>query len=150
MVFVMAHYFHPDEKMSWKGLLGILSGICGIVVLFYDSLLSAEQSDLMVIYALCAMLLASLGYAAANILVKKYVFLRKKSSRTIRSSFFSSTKFFLKQIVPHKESLEEKSSKQFRSSFFPQNIVSSTCCFVVFFCFLGNLCPPYFCFLGCC
>lgn len=73
IVFVMAHYFHPDEKMSWKGLLGILSGICGIVVLFYDSLLSAEQSDLMVIYALCAMLLASLGYAAANILVKKYV-----------------------------------------------------------------------------
>ncbi len=72
MVFVMAHFVHPDEKMSWKGLIGIISGILGILVLFYDSL-SVSGSDNMVIYALSGMLLASLGYAMANIMVKKYV-----------------------------------------------------------------------------
>lgn len=72
MVFVMAHFVHADEKMSWKGLFGILSGICGIMVLFYDSL-TVEQSNTFIIYALCAMLFASFGYALANIMVKKYV-----------------------------------------------------------------------------
>ncbi len=71
-VFVMAHFAHHDEKMSWQGLIGILSGICGIIVLFYDSL-NVEQEGSMAIYALCAMLIAALGYAIANILVKKYV-----------------------------------------------------------------------------
>ncbi len=71
-VFVMAHFVHPDEKMTWKGLIGIISGIFGILVLFYDSL-SVGGANNMVVYALCGMLLASLGYAMANIMVKKYV-----------------------------------------------------------------------------
>ena len=71
-VFVMAHFFHPDEKMSWAGLFGIISGICGIIVLFYDSL-SVENGGPTTIYALLAMLVAAFGYAAANILIKKYV-----------------------------------------------------------------------------
>lgn len=71
-VFVMAHFAHPDEKMSWAGFIGIVSGICGIVVLFYDTInVNDEQS--MGTLALIAMLTASFGYALANILVKKYV-----------------------------------------------------------------------------
>ncbi len=71
-VFVMAHFFHPDEKMSWTGLLGIISGIFGILVLFYDSL-TVNGSNTLAIYALFAMLTAAFGYAAANIMIKKYV-----------------------------------------------------------------------------
>lgn len=72
LVFVMAHFVHQDEKMSWQGLLGILSGIGGIVVLFYDSL-GTEVPNTQIAYALSAMLIAALGYAIANIMVKKYV-----------------------------------------------------------------------------
>ncbi len=71
-VFVMAHFAHPDEKMSWAGLMGIVSGICGILVLFYDSL-GMDDGSTMAVYALAAMLTASFGYALANILIKKYV-----------------------------------------------------------------------------
>lgn len=71
-VFVMAHFAHPDEKMSWTGLIGIVSGICGIVVLFYDTV-NLNDTQSMGTLALVAMLIASFGYAFANILVKKYV-----------------------------------------------------------------------------
>lgn len=71
-VFVMAHFAHPDEKMSWAGLIGIVSGICGIVVLFYDTV-SVNDAQSKGMLALIAMLTASFGYALANILVKKYV-----------------------------------------------------------------------------
>ena len=70
-VFVMAHFSTHDEKMSWTGLLGIISGICGILVLFYDNL-SADNSTLATL-ALLAMLLAAFGYALANILIRRYV-----------------------------------------------------------------------------
>jgi len=71
-VFIMAHFIHPDEKMSWMGLFGILFGICGIVVLFYDTLMSGTGHDLET-YALIAMLISAFGYALANILIRKYV-----------------------------------------------------------------------------
>ena len=70
-VFVMAHFSTHDEKMSWTGLIGILSGICGILVLFYDNL-SADNTTLGTI-ALFAMLLAAFGYALANILIRRFV-----------------------------------------------------------------------------
>lgn len=70
-VFVMAHFTTNDEKMSWTGLIGIVSGICGILVLFYDNL-STDNSTLGTI-ALIAMLLAAFGYALANILIRRYV-----------------------------------------------------------------------------
>ena len=71
-VFVMAHFAHHDEKMSWAGLFGIISGISGIVVLFYDSLVMNDSNDMATI-ALIAMLIASFGYALSNILIKRYV-----------------------------------------------------------------------------
>lgn len=71
-VFVMAHFTTHDEKMSWAGLLGILSGILGIVVLFYDTL-KMSNVDAMGTYALIAMLVASFGYALGNILIRRYV-----------------------------------------------------------------------------
>lgn len=71
-VFVMAHFAHHDEKMSWAGLLGILSGICGILVLFYDTL-GVSNAGTMGLYALIAMLMAAFGYALSNILIKRYV-----------------------------------------------------------------------------
>jgi len=70
-VFVMAHFTTHDEKMSWTGLVGIVSGVCGILVLFYDNL-SADNSTLGTL-ALIAMLLAAFGYALANILIRRYV-----------------------------------------------------------------------------
>lgn len=70
-VFVMAHFTTHDEKMSWTGLIGIVSGVCGILVLFYDNL-SADNSTLVTL-ALIAMLLAAFGYALANILIRRYV-----------------------------------------------------------------------------
>ncbi|MBT7581510.1 MAG: DMT family transporter, partial [Kordiimonadaceae bacterium] len=71
-VFIMAHFAHHDEKMSWMGLIGILSGICGVLVLFYDTLMSSTGHALGT-YALIAMLVSAFGYALANILIKKYV-----------------------------------------------------------------------------
>lgn len=71
-VFIMAHFAHHDEKMSWMGLIGILSGICGILVLFYDTLMSGSNHALGT-YALIAMLVSAFGYALANILIRKYV-----------------------------------------------------------------------------
>lgn len=72
MVFIMAHFVHHDEKMSWLGLIGILFGISGVVVLFYDSISISEDGN-MGTYALIAMMFASFGYAFANILIKRYV-----------------------------------------------------------------------------
>ena len=71
-VFVMAHFAHKDEKMSWIGLIGILSGICGVIVLFYDSMGISDEGSYGT-YALIAMMFASFGYALSNILVKSYV-----------------------------------------------------------------------------
>lgn len=71
-VFVMAHFTTHDEKMSWAGLLGIISGIIGILVLFYDTL-NMSDVDAMGTYALIAMLIASFGYALGNILIRRYV-----------------------------------------------------------------------------
>ena len=70
-VFVMAHFTTQNEKMSWNGLIGIVHGICGILVLFYDNL-STDNSTLGTL-ALIAMLLAAFGYALANILIRRYV-----------------------------------------------------------------------------
>ncbi|MCC3860644.1 DMT family transporter [Pseudemcibacter aquimaris] len=72
MVFVMAHFVHHDEKMSWYGLIGILFGISGVVVLFYDSISISDEGN-MGTYALIAMMAASFGYAFANILIKRFV-----------------------------------------------------------------------------
>jgi drug/metabolite transporter (DMT)-like permease len=71
-VFVMALFFHHDEKMSWTELIGIISGICGVIVLFYDSMGISDQGSLGT-YALIAMMFAAFGYAFSNILIKKYV-----------------------------------------------------------------------------
>ncbi|MDG1859603.1 MAG: DMT family transporter [Emcibacteraceae bacterium] len=71
-VFVMAHFAHKDEHMSWTGLIGIISGICGVIVLFYDSI-SISDEGMIGTYALIAMIIATIGYASANILIKSYV-----------------------------------------------------------------------------
>ncbi|MBL4601546.1 MAG: DMT family transporter [Emcibacteraceae bacterium] len=71
-VFIMAHFAHHDERMSWTGFIGIVSGICGIIVLFYDTL-AVNNAGSMGTLALIAMLLAAFGYAFSNILIKKYV-----------------------------------------------------------------------------
>ncbi len=71
-VFVMAHFATHDEKMSWTGLLGIISGICGILVLFYDTL-QVDNIGNWGIYALIAMLISAFGYALSNVLIKRYV-----------------------------------------------------------------------------
>lgn len=70
-VFVMAHFSTHDEKMSWSGLIGIISGICGVLVLFYDNL--STNNSILATIALVAMLLAAFGYALANILIRRYV-----------------------------------------------------------------------------
>ncbi|MBT5185194.1 MAG: DMT family transporter [Kordiimonadaceae bacterium] len=71
-VFIMAHFTTHDEKMTWPGLLGIVSGVCGIIVLFYDTLQVNDTNGLGT-YALIAMLVSAFGYALANILIKRYV-----------------------------------------------------------------------------
>jgi drug/metabolite transporter (DMT)-like permease len=71
-VFIMAHFTTHDEKMSWSGLIGILFGISGIVVLFYDTLQNNPGGTLTT-YALIAMLISALGYAISNILIRLYV-----------------------------------------------------------------------------
>lgn len=80
MVFVMAHF--NDEKMNLLGFVGIISGICGILVLFYDSLFITSDHENLAFYALIAMMVASFGYALANILIRRYV-----KSDPIRTSF---------------------------------------------------------------
>ncbi len=71
MVFIMAHF--NDEKMSLLGFFGIISGICGVLVLFYDSLNITSDNSNMAILALMAMMTASFGYAFSNILIRRHV-----------------------------------------------------------------------------
>ncbi|MDA9619252.1 DMT family transporter [Alphaproteobacteria bacterium] len=71
MVFIMAHF--NDEKMSLLGFCGIISGICGVLVLFYDSLNITQDNNNMAILALIAMMAASFGYAFSNILIRRHV-----------------------------------------------------------------------------
>tara|TARA_R110002095_G_scaffold213776_1_gene204832 strand:+ start:1876 stop:2712 length:837 start_codon:yes stop_codon:yes gene_type:complete len=71
MVFVMAHF--NDEKMHLLGFAGIISGICGVLVLFYDSLNVPSDNGNMAFLALLGMMVASFGYAFANILIRRYV-----------------------------------------------------------------------------
>ncbi len=71
-VFVMAHFATHDEKMSWMGLFGLLCGIGGIVVLFYDTLKHTDN-DALSTYALLAMLISAFGYALSGVMIKRYV-----------------------------------------------------------------------------
>lgn len=67
--FFLAHFMTEDEKMSWRGLAGILMGIVGILVLFYQ--VAGQDSGTSMSYmALGALLITAFGYALVGVLVK--------------------------------------------------------------------------------
>lgn len=70
-VFILAHFVTQDEKMSWKGLAGLIFGFFGIVILFYDTLQNNDGT--LSSYALIAMLISAFGYALSGVLIKRYV-----------------------------------------------------------------------------
>lgn len=67
--FFLAHFMTEDEKMSWRAFMGILMGIVGILVLFYE-VTGQDGGANMSYMALGALLVTAFGYALVGVLVK--------------------------------------------------------------------------------
>lgn len=69
-VLVLAHFLTRDEKLSWPKLVGVMLGLCGLIVLFWPSLATGFGADG---WRQLALLGAALSYAVNALAVKKLV-----------------------------------------------------------------------------
>lgn len=68
ITLILAHYITHDEKFTLVKLLGVIFGFIGVFILLRDELVN-QRID--AIYAEIAILLSSLGYLSASLLLRK-------------------------------------------------------------------------------
>ncbi|MEJ2124264.1 MAG: DMT family transporter [Alphaproteobacteria bacterium] len=66
---IIAHFFTADEKLSWRRVWGVLTGLGGVIVIVGPSVLSDSGSD---IAAQAAVLGASVCYGIAGVYGKRF------------------------------------------------------------------------------
>lgn len=64
---LIAHYYLPDERMTWPKIFGVLLGIAGVVLIFSHEMSSEGSSAL---WGSIAIVVGALGVAYSNVLVK--------------------------------------------------------------------------------
>jgi drug/metabolite transporter (DMT)-like permease len=80
-VALLAHYWLHLEELTWKKLLGIGMGFCGIVVIYADQMHSAAHSA----KGILAVLLAALASSVSLVYLKKH----GKTLNTLVLNFYS-------------------------------------------------------------
>lgn len=69
---VFSNFIFKNESFSWKKTSGLIVGLAGIFVIFYDQL-AITQFDKMVVMASTAVITAAICAAAATVMVKKFM-----------------------------------------------------------------------------
>ncbi len=69
-VAVLAHFFLPDERLTWLKLLGLVIGFAGVVMIFHDGISVPEPKF---VPAMLISLLSPASSAVAAIWLKKYL-----------------------------------------------------------------------------
>ncbi|HEX4946073.1 MAG TPA: EamA family transporter [Blastocatellia bacterium] len=64
---VLAHYFLPNEKITWRKALGVATGIAGVALIFSNQF---HLADTMALAGSAALLTSALVVAGTNIIVK--------------------------------------------------------------------------------
>ena len=69
-VAVLAHYWLPGERLTWRGLFGVLVGLAGVAWIFADDLSSLGGTG--VTTAASIMLVSPMASAVANVAIKRW------------------------------------------------------------------------------
>ncbi len=69
---LFSNFVFKNEAFKWNTFTGLLIGLAGILVVFYDQLVITRFS-LMVVLASAAVVIAAMCAAAATVMVKKYL-----------------------------------------------------------------------------
>jgi drug/metabolite transporter (DMT)-like permease len=66
---VLAHYFLPNEKITWRKILGIATGIIGVALIFSNQF---KLAGTMALAGSIALLVSALMVAVTNIIIKAH------------------------------------------------------------------------------